>query len=172
MGQKLSAEKRRYLAESLFDEHGAAIFRFAFRLSGNRSHAEDITGDTILAALQAIPRLGEDRISRQYLFGITVNKWRRSRSVPLEPISDLVASASIDIEGMIDLEKAFRLLPRNLQEAFVLVKAEGLTAKEAAAILNIPQGTVQSRVHDAVHRMRGTLSTEPVLNPNLKEAKL
>lgn len=172
MGQKLSSEEWNSLAERLFDQHGEAVFRFAFRLSGNRSQAEDITSETILAALQVISKVGEGGLSRAYLFGISLNKWRRSRSAPLEPIPDMVAAEAVDIEGMMDLEKAYRLLPRILKEAFVLVKAEGFTAKEAAAILNVPQGTVQSRVHEAVQQMRISLTSDLATPTSLKEVKL
>ena len=70
-----------------------------------------------------------------------------------------------------DLEQAFRTLPQALQESFVLVKAEGLSSKEAAEILKIPQGTIQARVHDAVHRMRDLLTEKPVVKPILSEIK-
>ncbi|HLO98120.1 MAG TPA: RNA polymerase sigma factor [Fimbriimonas sp.] len=172
MGQKLSREEWNSLAESLFDEHGESVYRFAFRLSGNRSQAEDVTSETILAALQAISKVGVTGVTRPYLFGIALNKWRRSRSAPLAPISDLVETEAIDIEGMMDLEIAFRRLPKVLKESFVLVKAEGFTSKEAAEILKVPQGTVQSRVHEAVSQMRGTLSSDQIAHASLKEVKL
>lgn len=171
MRQKLDTESRREIAERLWEEHGTAVYRFALRLSGNRLVAEDLTGDTILAALESIHRLDPDQFHRGYLFGIVVNKWRRVRRVSLEPISDLIAADSPQVDVLIDIEQAFRQLPRPLQEAFVLVKAEGFTSKEAAEILKIPQGTVQARTHEAVHRMRGSLATHSSLSITLQEAQ-
>jgi DNA-directed RNA polymerase specialized sigma24 family protein len=89
----------------------------------------------------------------------------------LEPISDLITSDSPQIELLIDIEQAFRKLARPLQEAFVLVKAEGLTSKDAAEILKIPEGTVRARVHEAVHRMRGYLTTPSSFPIILQEAQ-
>lgn len=170
MRQKLDTESRREIAERLWEEHGTAVYRFALRLSGNRLVAEDLTGDTILAALEMLSRQKQE-LHRAYLFGIVVNKWRRVRRVSLEPISDLIAADSPQVDMLIDIEQAFRQLPRPLQEAFVLVKAEGFTSKEAAEILKIPQGTVQARTHEAVHRMRGSLATHSSLSVTLQEAQ-
>ena len=60
MGQKPSDEARRDAAERLWDEHGAAIYRFALRLSGNRSVAEDIAGETILGVKEFPAPVNED----------------------------------------------------------------------------------------------------------------
>jgi len=171
MGQKLETDQKREIAEALWEEHGAAIYRFALRLSGNRALAEDLASETILAALEALPKVDQSQLHRSYLFGITVNKWRRVRRISTEPIGNLVAAEATNVDSLIDLERAFRQLPRNLQEAFVLVKAEGLTSKEAAEILQIPQGTVQARTHEAVHRMRHMLGTEVPIPTTLREAK-
>lgn len=171
VGQKNTADERRNLAERLFDEHGNAVFRFALRLCGNQAIAEDITSDTILVALQKVKQPDGAPLTRNYLFGITVNKWRRLRPAPVEPISELISAHSSDIDQLIDLEQAFRKLPPALQESFILVKAEGLTSKEAAEILKIPQGTVQARTHEAVHRMRSDLTDIPRITPKFSEAK-
>jgi RNA polymerase sigma-70 factor (ECF subfamily) len=171
MGQKLDTEAKREIAERLWEEHGVAIYRFALRLSGNRLVAEDLAGETILASLESMDRVGESQNPRRYLLGIVVNKWRRTRRISLEPISEIIAADSPHVEVLMDIEKAFRKLSRPLQEAFVLVKAEGFTSKEAAEILKIPQGTVQARVHEAVHRMQGHLTTHSSLPTTLQEAQ-
>ena len=60
------------------------------------------------------------------------------------------------------LETALAALPDSLREAFILVKAEGLTYREAAAALEIPQGTVQFRVHEASKRLQVLLNETDV----------
>ncbi len=171
MGPKLSADEKRQFAERLWNEYGPSIYRFALRLSGNRAVAEDIVGETILAALQAMRRLEPERIHRGYLFGIALNRWRRTRRAAPDPLEELVAAESPWRDSMIDLERAFRLLPRSLQEAFVLCKAEGMTSKEAAEILGIPQGTVQARTHEAILRLRQTLDADTPQPTLLREAQ-
>ncbi|MCO5296222.1 MAG: RNA polymerase sigma factor [Fimbriimonadaceae bacterium] len=147
------------------------MYRFALRLSGNRSVAEDLASETILAALQRLHRNADEPLHRAYLFGIVVNKWRRVRRIRTDAIDDLVASNSPNLAALIDLERAFRQLPPKLQEVFVLVKAEGFTSKEAAEVLRLPQGTVQARVHEAVHRMRRLLGVEIPVSTTPREAK-
>ena len=172
MGQKLSTDEKRKIAEALWEEHGNSVYRFALRLTGNRSVAVDLTSETILAALESLNRLESNQMSRNYLFGITLNKWRRIRRVVTESIDDLIAKESSNVESLIDLETAFRKLSRPLQEAFVLVKAEGFTSKEASQILKIPQGTVQARVHEAVQKMRESLGTPTSIPPIFQEVQL
>ena len=170
MGHKPSDEARRDAAERLWDEHGAAIYRFALRLSGNRSVAEDIAGETILAVLETLGRRDSPQLHLGYLFGIALNKWRRHTRIASDPPSELVAAGSEGLEALIDLEEAFQKLPRRLQEAFVLVKAEGFTSREAAEILRLPQGTVQAQVREAVHRMRSALGEEYAVAHTVQEA--
>ena len=55
---------------------------------------------------------------------------------------------------------ALNALPPDLREAFLLVKAEGLTHREAAQILDAPLGTVQFRVHTAARRLRALLTED------------
>ena len=171
MGQEPSTAAKQEIAERLWDEHGAAVYRFALRLSGNRSVAEDIAGETILAALEALQRRNPDQLHRAYLFGIVVNKWHRVRRVEPDPITELLASKAANLDSLIDFERAFRQLPPKLQEVFVLVRAEGVTSREAAEVLSLPQGTVQARVHEAVHRMRRTLGAEYSASTATREAQ-
>ena len=58
----------------------------------------------------------------------------------------------------VSLTCALAALPPDLREAFLLVKAEGLTSREAAQVLDIPQGTVQWQVHQASRRLRALLT--------------
>ena len=60
----------------------------------------------------------------------------------------------------ISLQSALAALPDAVREAFLLVKAEGLKCREAAAVLGIPEGTVKYRVHQAVILLRELLDEE------------
>ena len=136
------------------------IFNFAMRLSGNHAVAEDLMSETILQSVSALDRLRDSALERTFLRRITLNLYRRAaRRRTWEITSDLPA-ASFEREGVMAIEQAYARLPRKLQEAFVLVKAEGLSAREAAAVLRVPQGTVQARVHEAVRLIRLDLGVE------------
>ena len=101
-----------------------------------------------------------------YLHAVTVNCWRkRLRSAPPPTLALLETEAAPqDVIHQhftrLSLDAAVAQLSQAQREAFVLVKAEGLTHKEAAQVLGVPQGTVQSRVHEAILRLRTLLSEE------------
>lgn len=58
------------------------------------------------------------------------------------------------------LEQALAELSDPLREAFLLVKVEGLKLREAADVLDIPQGTVKSRLHEAIRKLQVALTEE------------
>ena len=147
-------------------EHKDRIYRLALRLSaGCVAEAEDITQEALLAALKTLPLfLGKARLTT-WLYTITVRTWRaRQKRTRLETValSEREGSASLDFALRLDLDRALCALPLSQREAFVLVKAEGWTHKEAAKILGVPQGTVQARVFEATRRLRELLSEENI----------
>ena len=153
--------------QSLYAEHGPRIYRFCLRLCGNVSDAEDLTQDVFLAAFQGRARF-EGRSSVQtWLYKIALN-CRRCSVRPPRPVMAAVpenaAQAGPGLEQSVTendaLSCALSALPPDLREAFLLVKAEGLTYREAAQVIAIPQGTVQWRVHEASRRLRVLLTEE------------
>jgi RNA polymerase sigma-70 factor, ECF subfamily len=153
--------------DALYREYGDRIYRFSYRLCGNRADAEDLTQEVFVLAWQGLERFEGRSSLTTWLYRIALNRWHRIRStrgpetVPLEEGSEAgtrdLAAAQVE---RLSLESAVAALPEPLREAFILVKAEGLKYREAAAVLEIPQGTVQSRVHDAVVQLRAALSEE------------
>ena len=151
---------------AFYQKYGDCLYRFCYRLSGSASHAEDLTQEVFLAAFQGAGRF-EGRASVQtWLYRISLNCWRQTRRAPrldTTPLEDAAHSGpglEQSITDAASLTCALNALPPDLREAFLLVKAEGLTHREAAQILDIPLGTVQFRVHDAAHRLRVLLTEE------------
>lgn len=149
-----------------YRQYGDRIYRFCFRLGGSVSDAEDLTQEVFLAAYQGLDRF-EGRSSVQtWLYRIALNCWRNSCRAPRLDTTDIdtVTQAGPGLEQSVTdniaLTCALAALPPDLREAFLLVKAEGLKYREAAQVLNIPQGTVQFRVHQASRRLRVLLSEE------------
>jgi RNA polymerase sigma-70 factor (ECF subfamily) len=149
-------------AARLYDEHADRVYRFCYRLSGNRTEAEDLAAETFFAALDAQFRGEADELT--FLYRIALNKWRmhcRRQSVRRRFESLIGRHAGSAPELRVALDEAIDGLPRNLRIAFILVKVEGFTNAEAAALLECPMGTVQSRVFKACEALRLSLSDAP-----------
>jgi RNA polymerase sigma-70 factor (ECF subfamily) len=154
--------------EALYDGYGDRVYRFCFRLCGQAADAEDLTQEVFIAAYQGLDRFAGRSSLATWLYRIALYRWRRLQGaappiVPLELEPEGTAAVSDPAPSRIErlsLESALARLPESLRDAFLLVKAEGLKYREAARVLGVPQGTVQSRVHDAVARLRAWLTEE------------
>lgn len=141
--------------ETLFAEHGSAIFRFCYRLCGDRARAEDLAQDAFVVALRSKDRFRHAASPKTWLYGIAVNLVRKSRRRQiLERAFRPATFQNGDPDGLLDLSRAIDALPPRLREPFVLVKVERLTSAEAGAALGIPEGTVRAQVHEAVGLLR------------------
>jgi|LNFM01.2.fsa_nt_gb RNA polymerase sigma-70 factor (ECF subfamily) len=144
--------------DRLLERHFAAIFRF-FRSKLGDAAAEDLAQATLLACVDARTRATELASFRAYLFGIARNQLRmhlrgrqvRDRVIELASVSaaDLGASPSA-IVGARDEQRlllaALRRIPIDFQIAVELYYWEGLSTRELADVLEIPEGTVRSRL--------------------------
>ena len=151
---------------AFYQKHGDRIYRFCYRLCGSVSDAEDLTQETFLAAFQGGSRF-EGRASVQtWLYRIALNCWRNARrssrlnTMALEELAQAGPGLEQAVTDTLALTCALAALPDDLRESFLLVKAEGLKYREAAQVLDIPQGTVQWQVHQASRRLRVLLTEE------------
>lgn len=155
-------ESRDLDLEKLHAHHESAIFRFCYRLCGDRTRAEDLTQDTFVAALRSQDRFRHAASPKTWLYGIALNLVRKGRRrQALEKALRLAPPPEADPDDRIDLSRAIDALPGRLRDPFVLVKVERLTAAEAGAVLGLPEGTVRAQVHEAVHRLRRHLAPCP-----------
>jgi RNA polymerase sigma-70 factor (ECF subfamily) len=137
--------------------------RFARSLTHHAADADDLVQLALERALQKIAQWREGTRLDSWMFGIIHNAWideirsrrRRDRVLAPEEAGALVADAASEapIERL-SLEAAFAQLPEEQRVAVSLVLVEGLAYKEAAAVLDVPIGTVTSRIA----RGRATLS--------------
>ena len=166
-GRPEAAEEDRRSA-AFYEAHADAVFRLSLRLcGGRRADAEDVAQEALIAALAALPRFAGRARLTTWLHTITVRTWRRhcaQQGVVLPSYDEAAPAARGTAPGDEDrrltrmtIDAAVAALPDALREAFVLVKVEGLTHREAARVLETPQGTVQARVHEAARRLRAAL---------------
>jgi RNA polymerase sigma-70 factor (ECF subfamily) len=143
---------------ALFERHFRAVFRF-FRAKLDESVAEDLAQQTFLAMVAGRDRVGEEQGFRPYLFGIArktllMHLRTRMRAAPTvdlgaSAIADLQVSAATRIAVASEQEllaRALRRLPLDFQIAVELYYWEGLSTVAIAEVLEVPEGTVRSRL--------------------------
>jgi RNA polymerase sigma-70 factor (ECF subfamily) len=155
------------LMKALYDEHAAALWRYALRLTNNRNRAEDVVQETLLRAWQHPEVVGDtERSARAWLFTVARNliidesRTARARTevtsldkVP-EPAGPDQVNAALDRMLIADA-----LAQLSAEHRAVISRSyyRGWTTAQIAADLGIAEGTVKSRMHYAVRAMRLTL---------------
>ena len=129
--------------------------RFALSLAGNQTDADDLVQDTIERALRNLHKWKPDTKLESWMFRIAQNLWidqMRARKVraadPLDN-NDVALDGARDAEARLtfaDTARALRQLPEEQRVVVALVLIEGVAYREAAEILNVPIGTVTSRL--------------------------
>jgi len=150
-------------------EHLARLWRYGLLLCGRRDVAEDLVQATCLRALERAEQFAAGSRLDKWLFAILRSIWlnevRARRIRQGEGVVDadlaLVADGAKEIETNIlarQVLKEVSLLPQAQQETVFLVYVEGMTYREAADMLEIPIGTVMSRLA-AAREFLGRLAT-------------
>jgi RNA polymerase sigma-70 factor, ECF subfamily len=151
---------------NLIDAHYQALYRYAYRLSGSSADAEDLTQEAFGKALARIAQLREPDRARAWLFRILRNGYlrrlrdeKRHRVIPLDAVGDV---AERPAEPVPDLDPArLQLALNELDEAFrtpiVLYYFEEFSYREIAEQMDLPIGTVMSRLARAKAYLRTAL---------------
>lgn len=150
----------------LYDEHAGALWRYALRLTRDPARAEDIVQETLLRAWRHPEVTADvDRPVRAWLFTVARNmiiderrsvRFRREGGPPdrehaNEPAAPDEVDAALD---RILLSTALRQLSDEHLAVVRRAYYQGWTTGQIAADLNIPEGTVKSRLHYAVRALR------------------
>jgi RNA polymerase sigma factor (sigma-70 family) len=150
----------------LVAEHHEVVYRYAYRLCGTPADAEDLTQQTFLAAQQNLSQLRNAAQGRAWLMTILRNGYLKSRrrrfpatagslELDLESIPD-----DLPYPGEIDrqrLQEALDALPPEFKVVLLMFYFEHCTYREIAEQLDLPIGTVMSRLSRAKHQLRGRL---------------
>jgi len=150
------------------ERHYGRIDRLALRLVGDGALAAEIAQDVFMRAYRALGRFRRDASVHTWLYRITVNLClthlrRRARPiVPLDP--GLAAADDADPASRLEVERrraqvrgAVDALPQHYRIPLVLCVVEGLSYQEIATLLEIPIGTVKSRINSAKRLLRTSL---------------
>ncbi len=158
--------------------------RFAYSLTGSRDQADDLVQETCARALSRGDQYQAGTRLDSWMFRIAQNIWldkcrsnaSRGESVELESQLDVSGSDGRDVtESRLTLEAVtagIERLPPDQRVLVGLVCIEGLSYKEAASVLEVPIGTVMSRLARARKALHDALFAEPaVVTPLPQEAR-
>jgi RNA polymerase sigma-70 factor (ECF subfamily) len=149
--------------------HAQRLFRLAMWLERNRADAEDVVQETMVQAMRSFHRYQPGTNCRAWLVTIlqriVSNRRRaRGRSILVSDPDDLIAQ-SVPFVPPVPQEltdevvlSSLRQLPMMFQDVILLCDVEDLSYKEAADALEIPVGTVMSRLHRGRARLRAALA--------------
>lgn len=158
--------------------HLDAVYTAALRLAGNPDDAKDLLQDTILRAYRFFDQFTPDSNCRAWLLTILYNNFRNHlRRCSLHPMTTIADESPerTDAVPVLDgkscnpeeivaqrwigrhLEAAIKALPPEFREPMLLVDVQELSYSEVAEVLNIPLGTVKSRVSRARSLLRASL---------------
>jgi RNA polymerase sigma-70 factor (ECF subfamily) len=161
----------------LYERHRTPVFRFACRMLGSATQAEDVTQECFLSVLRRPEAFRAERASlRTYLCAIARHlalKQLRKRGQetllddPPEPAPGVAPSGGQDPLGrLIETETAEAVrdavlaLPPLQREAVVLFEYQEMSLADVAAVCDVDVGTVKSRLHRARERLRRALTRE------------
>jgi len=158
--------------EEIVERHSDRVYRLAYRLTGNRPDAEDLTQEVFVRVFRSLDGYVPGTFEG-WLHRITTNLFldqaRRKQRIRFDALSEeraarLTSSAPTpdiaftDQRFDDDIERALATLPPDFRAAVVLCDVEGLSYEEIADILDAKLGTVRSRIHRGRAMLRNALA--------------
>ncbi len=154
--------------EQLLEAHYDTLYRFAYKWSGNRADAEDITQQACMKLARALSSYRFESAFTSWLYRVVVNcakDWARSQGrhvgEALDTVTEQGGSAAVSESNGVErqayiwqLLHKLEDLPEGIKETLLLVHAEGLTHLEAAEALDVKESTVSWRLHEFRKRYR------------------
>ncbi len=158
--------------EQIVTEHSPRVYRLAYRLTGNRFDAEDLTQEVFVRVFRSLSSY-QPGTFEGWLHRITTNLFldgiRRTKRIRFGPLGDDVndklpgrePDPSVEFHDRHlddDIQRALAALPVKFRTAVVLCDIEGLSYEEVATTLGVKLGTVRSRIHRGRAALRSALA--------------
>ena len=143
-----------------------SLFRVAFRLTGNQTLASELVQETYLSAWKSIDNLRDPERMRAWMFSILRNQYtkllrKEKRNVQTVAHLNDVSKPEQTKDDVTDrVQTALATLDEKHKLPVLLVSIEGMTVDEAAKVLDVPRGTVLSRLHRGRQKLKEILSRD------------
>jgi RNA polymerase sigma-70 factor (ECF subfamily) len=146
----------------LIDRYRKPLGALLHRALGASPDVDDVFQETWICVVRSANRYDPAQRFTSWLFAIAWNlvKDRWSRRIEHEPIADDVSDAPSAIERVLEDERAARVrelvarLPERMAAAILMRYFDELSEKEMAERLGVPVGTIKSRLHHGLNRLR------------------
>jgi RNA polymerase sigma factor (sigma-70 family) len=158
--------------DEVVERHSDRVYRLAYRLTGDRHDAEDLTQEVFVRVFRSLSTYTPGTFEG-WLHRVTTNLFldqaRRKQRIRFDTLSDERAArlrSALPTPDAVyadqtfddDIERALATLPPDFRAAVVLCDVEGLTYEEIAEILDAKLGTVRSRIHRGRAMLRKALA--------------
>ena len=150
----------------LVERHYRLVYRYTYRLSGSSADADDLTQQTFLTAIGKLAQLREPQRAAGWLCRIARNIFLKSlrpsfnTSVPIDSLPEPAEPTNPDLE--VDSEELQRILmemPEEFRSAIILFYFQEFSYRDIAEHLDVPIGTVMSRLSRGKAHLRRQLMT-------------
>ena len=147
--------------ETLYYRYRDWVFRLTWRFTGNREDALDVLQETFAYLLKKLPGFQLTASMTTFLYpvvkhiSLTVRRRSRPHVSAEEALSEVAAAASEDTPDVrAELAAVLSKLPAEQREILLMRFVADMSMEEIAGALNIPLGTVKSRLHNALQTLR------------------
>ncbi len=159
--------------ERLLDAYETRVYRLALRYTGTPSDAEDVTQEIFLGVYKSLGKFRGDSSLATWIYRVALNhclEFRRKHRLDSVSYDEELRLATMDWrddpaqsadkgELSARIEAALQCLSAQHREVILLHELQGLTYQEAAKVLNVPVGTVKSRLSNAFRKLRDLLGS-------------
>jgi RNA polymerase sigma-70 factor (ECF subfamily) len=160
----------------LYDRHNKMVYRTAMAITGDTEAASDLLQDVFLRLFRFADKIDPDRPIEPWIYRITVNlsyTWlkRRRWQQPLDDfaewligdVSNSPSRVAEDDEEWHEMEKAIRTLSPAQKTVVILHYLNELSLEEISEILDVPTGTVKSRLHYGRQALRKHMNAKTMV---------
>ncbi|MFN8642376.1 MAG: RNA polymerase sigma factor [Candidatus Binatia bacterium] len=146
---------------TLYRRHRDWVIRLAERHTGNHDDALDVLQDAFAHLFGRFPGFVLTAQLKTFLYPVVrhlaLDRIRRRRpEVDIDALADTLPAPPVTADG--DLSRLLALLPPGQREVLLLRYADDLSLEQIAAALNVPLGTVKSRLHAALAALKGRVA--------------
>ena len=161
--------------------HLPRLRRFALAITGDAIEADDLVQETCLKALSNLNQFQAGTRLDSWLFRIAKNAWldkikkvsSRTDHVDIDTAPELQDPTAQEVvehrAALRDTSRAIAQLPEELSDLLILICIDGRSYEETAQMMELPIGTVMSRLARARRQLHQTISSNPSRTPTLRK---